>query len=119
MNDRKILAHLSISFGRSPVTGQKASVPNLFSAISLTLPPTLSETIVVFSIAILPHTPPFALSLDDHVEASGAAGVDDDEGAEGTVRRGGGSGVFLSMLDEYLRRYCFEREKYYITFQLR
>lgn len=90
MKVRKILAHLSISFGKSPVTGQNASVPNLFSATSLTLPPTASEMTTLLSMATLPHAPPLALSLADHDAFSAGAG---EEGlTAGEERRGGGGG---------------------------
>lgn len=82
------------------MTGQKCSVPNLFSAISLTRPPTRSESIVPFSTAIFPHTPPLAFSLADHVEPSGVVGaLADEEDAAGVVRLGGGGGAaLLSMI---------------------
>jgi hypothetical protein len=85
-----ILAHLSISLPKSPVTGQKCSVPNLFSAISFTLPPMASDHTTDLSIAFLPHIPPLDLILDFHVGDSTAVGV----GGVGVARerRGGGSG---------------------------
>lgn len=86
----RILAHLSISFGKSPVTGQKCSVPNFFSAISFTLPPILSDHIVLLSMAILPHTPPLAFIFADHPDGSASAGL----GLGVYSLRGGGGGGF-------------------------
>ena len=83
VNALSILAHLSISFGKSPVTGQNASVPNFFSAISFTLPPTLSLMITPLSMAFLPC----AFILSFHVFFSGVAEPELDIGA---ARRGGG-----------------------------
>lgn len=76
----RILAHLSISLGKSPVTGQKASVPNLLSAKSFTFPPKLSETLTLLSIAYLPHMEPLALTLSFHVLAEGSGAKDEAEG---------------------------------------
>jgi hypothetical protein len=91
VNALRILAHLSISLGKSPVTGQKCSVPNFFSAISLTRPPILSDQMVDLSMATLPHAPPLAFILACHPEGSASAGF-----ATGvcSLRGGGGGGAF-------------------------
>jgi hypothetical protein len=92
VNARRILAALSISFGKSPVVGQNASVPNLFSATELTLPPMLSDSFTPFSMATLPHAEPLAFILPFHPgEASGVSGR--LVGAEADVRFGGGGGA--------------------------
>lgn len=85
---RSIRAHFSISFGKSPVTGQNASVPNLSAAMVLTFPPILSDRATPLSMATLPHAAPRALSLDFQPPAAGSSGG--GVGADGVERRGGG-----------------------------
>ena len=68
---RRILAHLSISFTKSPVTGQKCSVPNRFSAILFTLFPMLSDQTTPLSIAYLPQAEPFVFILAFQPASSG------------------------------------------------
>ena len=88
VKDLRIRAHFSISFAKSPVTGQNASVPNLSAAIVFTLPPMLSDRATPLSMATLPQAAPRALSLDFHPPAAGSSGG--GVGAEGVERRGGG-----------------------------
>lgn len=117
VNALRILAHLSISLGMSPVTGQNASVPNRFSATAFTRPPTLSEICVLLSIAFLPHTLALALNLSFHPPPPPGVGAVllplllPPPLVEGVyVRRGGGAGgvdVIMWLVSRYVSVYVY------------
>ncbi len=93
MKALSILAALSISLGKSPVTGQNASVPNRLSAIPFTFPPTLSLHFTLVSTAFLPHTLELDLNLDVQPALAGSGESLREVKAVGLRRRGGGMGA--------------------------